>query len=79
MRHQLVELRREQYTLRDSYQQTILGQEVATPCFVNDSPTLDVDIEVLPLGVKNNKALGGYIFRKWEEIIPGNFNEETLE
>ena len=79
MRHQLVELRREQYTLRDSYQQTILGQEVATPCFINDSPTLDVDIEVLPLGVKNNKALGGYIFRKWEDIIPGNFNEETLE
>jgi hypothetical protein len=79
MRHQLVELRREQYTLRDSYQQTILGQEVATPCFVNDSPTLDVDIEILPLGVKNNKVLGGYIFRKWEEIIPGNFNEETLE
>jgi hypothetical protein len=54
MRHQLVELRREQYTLRDSYQQTILSQETPTPYSPYEEPVLDVDIEVLPLGVRRN-------------------------
>ena len=77
-RHQLVELRREQYTLRDSYQQTILSQEAPAPYFPHEEPVLDVDIEVLPLGVKRNQGVGAYLFRNWEDIIPANFNENML-
>jgi hypothetical protein len=78
MRHQLVELRREQYTLRDSYQQTILSQETPSPYFPCEEPALDVDIEVLPLGVKRNQGVGAYLFRKWEDVIPANFCESML-
>ena len=79
MRHELVELRREQYTLRDSYQQTMLSQETPAPYFPHEEPVLDVDIEVLPLGVKQTLGAAGYIFRKWEDVIPANFTEKMLE
>ena len=79
MRHQLVELRREQYVLRDSYQQTILSQETVTPYYPHEDPCLDVDIEVLPLGIIQKGGARGAIFRKWEEVIPGNFDEEKLK
>lgn len=78
-RHELVELRREQYTLRDSYQQTILSQETPTPYFPHEDPVLDVDIEILPLGVKQPLGAAGYVFRKWEDVIPANFTEKMLE
>lgn len=78
-RHELVELRREQYTLRDFYQETILTQDT-TPAYIPyDEPAIDVDIEVLPLGVKRNQGAGAYLFGKWEEIIPANMTEEKLE
>ena len=79
MRHELVELRREQYTLRDSYKQTILPQETAQPYFPHEDPVLDVDIEVLPLGVKRTLGPGAYLFRKWDEVIPANFCDTMLE
>lgn len=78
MRHELVELRREQYTLRDSYQQTILCQDTPAPYFPHEPAALDVDIEVLPLGVKRTSGPGGYIFGKWHDIVPANLNEEML-
>ena len=78
-RHELVELRREQYTLRDSYQPTIISQETPAPYFPHEEPVLDVDIEVLPLGVKQTLGAAGYVFRKWEDVIPANFTEKMLE
>ena len=78
-RHELVELRREQYTLRDSYQQTILSQETPAPYFPYEEPVLDVDIEILPLGIKQPLGAAGYVFRNWEDIIPANFTEQMLE
>lgn len=79
MRHELVELRREQYTLRDSYQQTILTHDAPAPYYEMEEPTMDVEIEVLPLGVKRDKGPGAYLFRKWEDVIPGNMTEEMLQ
>ena len=78
MRHELVELRREQYTLRDSYQQTIMPLEGTQPYVPHEEPVLDVDIEVLPLGVKRTLGPGAYLFRKWEDVIPANFCESML-
>jgi hypothetical protein len=78
-RHELVELRREQYTLRDSFAPTMLSEPTIVPTMPYEEPTLDIEIEVLPLGTKNNTLVRGWIFRKWEEIIPANYSEEMLE
>lgn len=78
MRHQLVELRREQYTLRDSFAPVIFTESSPSPVIYHD-PQIDTDIEVLPLGTKCNSPLRRWIFRKWEEVIPANFTEEMLE
>ena len=78
-RHELVELRREQYTLRDSYAEPILLRE---PALVNDEatrPQLNADIEVLPLGTCGQGERSHLIFRPWEEIIPTNYTEEQLQ
>lgn len=78
MRHQLVELRREQYTLRDSFSPVIFTESSPSPVVYHD-PQIDTDIEVLPLGTKCNSPVRRWIFRKWEEVIPANFTEEMLE
>lgn len=78
MRHQLVELRREQYILRDSFKQTIPIQTNPTFSMPQSAPAIDCEIEVLPLGTKNKSCVSGLIFRKWEEVIPANFSEESL-
>lgn len=77
MRHQLVELRREQYTLRDSYQETILCQEPVLQC-APDSVELDCDVPVLPLGLIDRGGTPGLVFRKWDELIPANYSEKML-
>jgi hypothetical protein len=72
-------LRREQYTLRDSYQQTILTQDSLTPYYPTDDPALDVDIEVLPLGIKQDYGVGACIFRNWHDITPDAYSEKELK
>lgn len=79
MRHHLVELRREQYILRDSFAPTMLCEASSVPITPYSDPEMDCDIPVLPLGIKNDTTLRGYIFRKWEDIIPANYTEKELE
>ena len=78
MRHQLVELRREQYTLRDSFAPTRQLESTISPPMPCSDPEFDCEIAVLPLGTKNDTELRGWIFRKWEELIPSNYNEKML-
>lgn len=79
MRHQLVELRREQYTLRDQFSPVILTESTVIPIEPCGNPQIDCEIAVLPLGVKNDNLLRGQIFRKWDELIPQNYDEKTLQ
>ena len=78
MRHELVELRREQYIFRDSYQQTMLSAPPSVDVFATPAQ-FDLEIEVLPLGVQYDNELSALIFRKWEDLIPANYSEESLE
>lgn len=77
-RHQLVELRREQYTLRDSFAASIptneghIIQEPIAP------PSIDVEIEVLPLGTHNGTQIAAVLFRPWEDLHPGTVTDEQL-
>ena len=77
-RHWLVEMRREQYTLRDNYKQTIFSAPTDDFCA---RPVCDFDagIEVLPLGLKQNGEIARVIFRKWADLNPMNTPTELLD
>ena len=77
-RHMLVEMRREQYTLRDSYREVVFSP---SQDFYQETPAFDFDagIEVLPLGLKQKGIVPGLLFRKWEKLNPWNTPEEHLQ
>lgn len=79
MRHRLVELRREQYTLRDSFAPVIPTGEATPIAEPISPPTIDVEIEVLPLGTYNDTQIAGLLFRPWSDLHPWAYNEEELK
>jgi len=74
-RHELIDLRRQQFTLKDSYNAPIntLGH-LPQPQFIN-TITFDVDIPVYPLGLREGN-LAQIIFDK--NLDPARLNEEQL-
>lgn len=77
-RHLLVELRREQFTLRDSFCTQIQRHSEQSAPTAPDAISLDSDIVVLPLGtIQGEKGQG--IWRPLEDLVPKNFGEEDLE
>lgn len=76
-RHQLVEMRREQYTLRDAYRKVIFSQDDDA---YHEPVILDWDagIEVLPLGLKQDGELSHLLFRKWSELNPTTMPQSLL-
>lgn len=76
LRHLLVELRRQQYTLRDSILPRILGATEALPpsTLGKTENNFDVDFPVLPLGIQEE-----LIFKDFGELVPGKFSEEELQ
>ena len=62
MRHRLVELRREQYTLRDSFAPVIPTGEETPAAEPVAPPAIDVEIEVLPLGTNNSTDIARLLF-----------------
>ena len=75
MRHLLVELRRQQYTLRDSIFNPIVKFS-DNPILSNSeisSDSFDVDFPVLPLGIQEK-----LLFKDFNELTPKAFNEEEL-
>lgn len=76
-RHELVELRREQYTLRDSYTGTIVcGQSHYYQNHRVESISFDMDVEVYPLGIVNEGEVSRLIFDR--NFDPRALNEEQL-
>lgn len=78
MRHQLVEMRQEQYTLRDSYKQTVVVDNVPTFTTVTD-PELEAEIEVLPLGLTGRSMRPALLFRPWASLIPSQYDQAALK
>ena len=76
LRHLLVELRRQQYTLRDSVLPRILGSTdaPAPSTFERNENNFDIDIPVFPLGIQEK-----LVFRDFDELVPGVFKEEELK
>ena len=76
MRHLLVELRRQQYTLRDSVLPRILSFSEALPpsSLDKESNNFDIEFPVFPLGIQEE-----LIFKDFEELVPGVFSEKELQ
>lgn len=78
MRHLLVELRREQFTLRDSYSPTIMSHNIRP--VENYYPiTLGEDLKCAPLGLKPTSPLGLKLFPLNRFPIPDDFTPGELE
>ena len=79
MRHLLVELRRQQFTLKDSYssylQRDIIRPIEPEPSFL----TFDSDIDIYPLGLYTDQETPSKIFFSEEKLIPSSFSEEDLQ
>lgn len=78
-RHKLVEMRRQQYTLRDSYAPVMFSQTTheLQPL---ESPTFGNEIEVFPFGVVFNEDLLSHkIFNETRFPKPDDFTEDELK
>lgn len=77
-RHNLVDMRREQYSLRDSYKETIFVSDNVT--FAPD-PVFDFDagIPVFPLGLNHDNLYSKLVFRSFDILNPSAFAEDDLK
>ena len=78
-RHNLVDLRREQYTLRDSFAPTIITNDTHITVEPAPPPSIDVEIEVLPLGTNNGTHTAALLFRDWKDLHPWAYDTNQLE
>lgn len=77
-RHLIVELRREQFTLRDSFVSQIMRHTPPEPESAPTSVDFEFEIPVYPLGM-GGSILGKQIFQGLDQLVPGNFGEEDLK
>lgn len=78
LRHLLVELRREQYTLKDSFSEQV--QLHSTEFYQEEEEDVfDADIPVYPLGVYSAQPTQLLIFQPFNQLIPENFSEVQLK
>lgn len=77
MRHELVELRRTQYTLKDSYA-CPMQRALPQAWFREEKPEFEYNVDVFPLGVNTPGTFMELIFREEQQLVPKNFSEEEL-
>lgn len=77
-RHLLVELRREQFALRDSYIQPIVRQSPPEPIAPEDPLEFDSDIPVFPAGLFNEQPIAALLFREKKDLCFAAFDEQQL-
>ena len=76
-RHLIVELRREQFTLRDTYVEKHVRHTPPEPEIDPVDPDFDAEIPVFPLGLSAG-PIGGLVFREEENLNPSTYTEEDL-
>ena len=77
LRHLLVELRREQYTLRDSYAQSVFTKDQHLPITPGET-RIGMEIEVLPLGLWDTKGVAKMVFAPTANLVPKAYDEADL-
>ena len=78
LRHELVELRRQQFTLRDSYRPMIQRTTPQLPITNEKNTIFEFNCEVLPLGVQMEDGILCKLFLNEENLHPAAFNEQEL-
>ena len=77
-RHLIVELRREQFTLRDTYVEKHLRHTPPEPDLDPVNPDFDAEIPVYPLGLSYG-PIGALLFKTEETLNPSTYSEQDLE
>ena len=77
-RHLIVELRREQFTLRDSYIERHMRHTPPEPDLDPINPDFDAEIPVYPLGLSNG-PIGALLFKDEQNLNPSTYNQQDLE
>lgn len=77
-RHLIVELRREQFTLRDTYIERHVRHTPIEPEIDPIDPDFDAEIPVFPLGLKAG-PVGALLFRGERDLNPSTYNESDLQ
>ena len=76
-RHLIVELRREQFTLRDTYIEKHMRHTPPEPEIEPVDPDFDAEIPVFPLGLAAG-PIGGLVFKEEENLNPSTYTEADL-
>ena len=76
-RHLIVELRREQFTLRDTYIEKHVRHTPPEPEIEPVDPDFDAEIPVYPLGLAAG-PIGGLVFREEENLNPSTYTDNDL-
>lgn len=77
-RHELVELRKSQFTFRDIYKTPIMRRTL--PVVTREErPALLSEIQVYPFGLMGKTPIRQKVFRPLREISPLDFSEEELQ
>lgn len=79
LRHLLVELRREQYTIKDSYSERVLLHNSNPPVKEENGQIFDSDIPIWPLGLNNDNQLSKLLFRKFDTLTADKISEKELK
>ena len=79
LRHRLVELRTEQYTLRDNYSTPVLVESFNLVITPEEIPKFGVEIPVFPLGFQDNSSFSQLVFKPFSELRPSAYSEEELK
>lgn len=79
LRHQLVELRRQQYTLKDSYTTTVQRETPAHVQMPLGPLAFDNDIAVLPAGLYINSEESHSYFKVKDKLNPTSYTDDDLE
>lgn len=80
LRHQLVELRKEQFFLKDTYNPTIKKETAYNYVQIPITRIFDAEVPIFPLGLKyNDQKISQAIFQPLESLIPSSFNEKQLQ
>jgi hypothetical protein len=75
-RHLLGELRREQYTIRDSFTTSLLPNTTPAPIEPEPAFSFGSDVTVLPLGLKTEK--NSLFFKEKDQLNPHTYSEDDL-
>lgn len=81
LKHELVELRRQQYTYQDSYKQTIFSKPSNNSIYYKPEDHFEFgdDIPVLPLSICYNSPLYKKLFNPERFPAPEDFTDEELQ